>query len=70
MNGGSIYQLQHVLGHSETNMTMRYAHLSESHLVEAASTVGFSAENIKNQSDSPDLAPDENVEKLLSVVSE
>jgi site-specific recombinase XerD len=62
MNGGSIYQLQHVLGHSETSMTSKYAHLSESHLVEAASTVGFSAENIKKDADSPDLALDENVE--------
>lgn len=53
MNGGNIYQLQHVLGHTETNMTNRYAHLSESHLVEATSTVGFSAENIKNKVDSP-----------------
>lgn len=49
MNGGNIYQLQHILGHSETNMTNRYAHLSGSHLVQAASTVGFSAESCNSK---------------------
>lgn len=30
--GGSIYDLQKILGHTTTNMTMRYAHLSMDHL--------------------------------------
>jgi integrase len=70
MNGGNIYQLQHVLGHTETSMTMRYAHLSESYLVEAASTVAFSAEEIKSKDDSPYLALDEKENKKLSLVNE
>lgn len=70
MNGGNIYQLQHVLGHTETSMTMRYAHLSESYLVEAASTVAFSAEDIKKGDNSPCLALEENVPKKLFIVNE
>lgn len=70
MNGGNIYQLQHVLGHTETSMTMRYAHLSESYLVEAATTVGFSAENFEKAENSPCLALDENVSKKFSLVNE
>lgn len=70
MNGGNIYQLQHVLGHTETSMTNRYAHLSEDHLIEAASTVGFSAEYLKTNADSPCLALDENAFKKLSLVNE
>lgn len=32
INGGSIYDLQKILGHTNVNMTMRYAHLSMEHL--------------------------------------
>ncbi|HYV18625.1 MAG TPA: site-specific integrase [Verrucomicrobiae bacterium] len=34
-NGGQIYVLQTILGHSSTRMTQRYAHLSESSILEA-----------------------------------
>lgn len=35
MNGGGILALKEILGHSSLTMTMRYAHLSPSHLREA-----------------------------------
>lgn len=70
MNGGNIYELQQMLGHSETSMTSRYAHLSESHLVQAASTVGFSAEYLELDLNSPDLALEGKREKRLTVVNE
>lgn len=35
INGGNILVLQKILGHSSLTMTMRYAHLSPEHLLEA-----------------------------------
>lgn len=35
MNGGNILTLQKIMGHSTINMTMRYAHLSPDHLLDA-----------------------------------
>ncbi|WP_414430172.1 tyrosine-type recombinase/integrase [Alcanivorax sp. IL3] len=32
MNGGSILELQKILGHTDLKITMRYAHLSPDHL--------------------------------------
>ena len=42
MNGGNIYDLQKILGHSDLAMTNRYAHLSHDHLREAMEVVKFS----------------------------
>lgn len=42
MNGGNIYDLQKILGHSDLKMTMRYAHLSPEHLKNAIGVVSFS----------------------------
>jgi integrase len=55
MNGGNIYDLQKILGHTEVSMTMRYAHLSPQHMRKAVSVVRFSAEG--NFSNSPIPAP-------------
>ena len=38
--GRSLYEVQKILGHYDPKVTMRYAHLSESSLVDAANTVG------------------------------
>ena len=46
MNGGDIYHLKEILGHSDISTTMRYAHLSKSFLVDKADTVCFRTENV------------------------
>ncbi len=45
MNGGEIYLLQHILGHSHSSTTQRYAHFSKSFLVAKADTVCFSTKD-------------------------
>jgi len=35
MNGGNILVLQHILGHTDIKMTMRYSHFAPNHLLEA-----------------------------------
>ena len=42
MNGGSLYDLQKILGHTKIEMTMKYAHLSADHLASAINIVSFS----------------------------
>lgn len=50
-NGGNIFTLQKILGHSSLAMTMRYAHLAPEHLAEAvrlnplASVRGYALES-------------------------
>lgn len=58
MNGGDIYDLQKILGHTKIEMTMKYAHLSPKHLRNAVNTVRFSAEG--NKGTRPILAPQDN----------
>ena len=41
MNGGNLYDLQKILGHTQIEMTMRYAHLSPDHLASAINIVSF-----------------------------
>lgn len=41
MNGGNIYDLQKILGHTSLEMTQRYAHLAPEHLVRASNVVSF-----------------------------
>ena len=44
MNGGSLNDLQAILGHSSPQMTLRYAHLAPGHLESKASIVQFNSE--------------------------
>lgn len=48
MNGGNIYDLQKILGHSTLEMTQRYAHMSPAHLEKAIQIVSFKPEEREN----------------------
>ena len=53
MNGGNIYDLQKILGHTTLEMTQLYAHMSPAHLAEAIQIVAFKpdGENILSLED-------------------
>lgn len=38
--GRSLYEVQHILGHSDPKVTMRYAHLSSSKTLQEAANAG------------------------------
>lgn len=48
MNGGNIYDLQKILGHTSLEMTQRYAHLAPEHLLKASNIVSFGNLNSVN----------------------
>ena len=48
MNNGNVYDLQQILGHSDTKMTMRYAHLAPEHIAHTAEIVNFGYGNKNN----------------------
>ncbi len=50
MNGGNIFHLKEILGHSDIKTTQRYAHLSKSFLVDKADTVCFRTDNVMQAS--------------------
>ena len=52
MNGGSLYDLQKLLGHARFEETQRYAHLTPEHLAKAVNIVSFGG--------TPPLPPSEN----------
>ena len=41
MNGGNIFDLQQILGHSDTRTTMIYTHLAPIHISNKANLVSF-----------------------------
>lgn len=45
MNGGSLYDLQKLLGHARFEETQRYAHLTPEHLAKAINIVAFGGPN-------------------------
>jgi integrase len=46
MNGGSLYDLQKLLGHARFEETQRYAHLTPEHLAKAINIVSFGGPNV------------------------
>lgn len=47
MNGGNLYDLQKILGHSKADMTQIYAHLSPEHLSKTTEILDFHGEEIE-----------------------
>jgi len=45
MNGGSLAELQGLLGHTSPTMTLKYAHLAPGFLESRANMVSFSSES-------------------------
>lgn len=45
MNGGSVFDLQKFLGHTDIQMTMRYAHHSMEHLQKAIDKFSLGQQN-------------------------
>jgi hypothetical protein len=63
MNGGDVFTLKELLGHSDIGTTMVYAHLSPKHLEKASEIVNFN-------SNGANLAQAERSSLNLKVVSE
>ncbi len=68
MNGGSVFELQKILGHTDIKMTMRYAHFSPEHL---QSSIKFMSMGVTNQFESsfskssPNLAHGQNFDENI-----
>ncbi len=56
MNGGRIFELKDLLGHTDIKTTMIYAHLSKDHLAEASRIVNFGITENQNGAAGPFLA--------------
>ena len=67
MNGGNIYELQKILGHSSIDMTQIYAHLSPDHLSTTTKIVSFGEIIHKSNAFRPDIGPSKNEVDLLDL---
>ena len=54
MNGGNVFDLQKILGHTKVDMTMRYAHFSPEHLQSTISYMNMGIKlDLKNPTHNP-----------------
>lgn len=60
MNGGNIYELKDILGHTSIDMTQIYAHLSPAHLSTTTKVVSFGEIGDKKTEVRPYIGPTEN----------
>ncbi len=63
MNGGSLYDLQKLLGHARFEETQRYAHLCPEHLAKTVNIVSFGGPNVPAPQAQPAPAAVAQVEK-------
>ena len=66
MNGGSLYDLQKLLGHARVEETQRYAHLSPEHLAKAVNIVSFGGTPPPNPSEVPAPAAEQKQDLIAS----
>jgi site-specific recombinase XerD len=66
MKGGNIFDLQKILGHSDTKTTQIYAHLSPEHLSKTTEHLKFGIEDELQSMFNPMLTQTDNFELLIS----
>lgn len=66
MNGGNIFELQKILGHTKIEMTMRYSHCSQDHLQGSVKFMDMAGP--KNES-IPNLSPEDFLVEGCSLIS-
>ena len=58
-NGGSLYDLQKILGHSDFKTTQIYAHLSQGHIKEKMNLICFGSKKMQPMSNVVPFKKDE-----------
>ena len=64
MNGGSLFDLQKILGHTKIDMTMRYAHFTPEHL---QASVKYMSMGLETNQSAPYMTPENEWQKESSL---
>lgn len=70
MSGGSIYDLQKILGHTRIEMSQRYSHLTQEYLRRVIQVVSFGGVTTDTDTDAADVTAKEGKSKKKTVVKE